>query len=74
MASPPIDLGTPNTRISPLIKLSRWSLLIAGIFWGMHRSVLNEALIGVCDEVSLVTVASQCRTFLDIQSTPERTV
>ena len=36
-----IDLGPANPRISPLIKLSRWSLLIGGIFWGMHRYTWN---------------------------------
>jgi len=38
-----IDLGPANPRISPLIKLSRWSLLIGGIFWGMHRYNKNKA-------------------------------
>merc|ERR1712010_288637 len=38
-----IDLGPANPRISPLIKLSRWSLLIGGIMWGMHRYNVNKA-------------------------------
>merc|ERR1712001_353431 len=38
-----IDLGPANPRISPLIKLSRWSLLVGGIFWGMHRYKVNKA-------------------------------
>eukprot|EP00095_Tigriopus_kingsejongensis_P010974 maker-scaffold270_size230592-snap-gene-1.26 protein:Tk10974 transcript:maker-scaffold270_size230592-snap-gene-1.26-mRNA-1 annotation:"atp synthase e chain" len=38
----PIDLGPANPRISPLIKLSRWSLLIGGIFWGMHRYEIHS--------------------------------
>ncbi len=37
-----MDLGPANTRISPLIKLSRWSLLIGGIFWGVHRFNVNK--------------------------------
>merc|ERR1712154_82287 len=38
-----IDLGPANPRISPLIKLSRWSLLVGGIFWGVHRYKVNKA-------------------------------
>ena len=37
-----MDLGPANTRISPLIKLSRWSFLVAGIFWGVHRYNVNK--------------------------------
>ena len=38
-----MDLGAANPRISPLIKLSRWTLLTAGIFWGAHRWKVNKA-------------------------------
>ncbi|TRY80407.1 hypothetical protein TCAL_16789 [Tigriopus californicus] len=37
-----IDLGPANPRISPLIKLSRWTLLVGGIFWGAHRYRVNK--------------------------------
>ena len=37
-----MDLGPANPRISPLIKLSRWTLLGAGILWGAHRYRVNK--------------------------------
>merc|ERR1712142_717483 len=43
MSSQAFDLGPANARISPFIKLSRWSLLFAGIYWGVHRRQVNLA-------------------------------
>jgi len=37
-----IELGAP-VRVSPLIKFSRWTALIAGIYWGSKRFAANKA-------------------------------
>jgi len=37
-----IELGAP-VRVSPLIKFSRWTALIAGIYWGSTRYAANLA-------------------------------
>jgi hypothetical protein len=42
MSSAPMDLGPANPRVSPLIKLSRWTLFVGGIFWGIHRYNVNK--------------------------------
>merc|ERR1712183_801872 len=36
MSTAAFDMG-PAGRVSPLIKLTRWTLLIGGIYWGSKR-------------------------------------
>ncbi|QQP54359.1 Uncharacterized protein FKW44_007170 [Caligus rogercresseyi] len=37
-----VDLG-PIGKVSPLVKLSRWSALTLGIYWGVKRYNANKA-------------------------------
>ncbi|CRK98746.1 CLUMA_CG011973, isoform A [Clunio marinus] len=47
MPAPPVELGTP-VRVSPLIKLARWSFLIMGIFYGAyHQNRLAKREVGI---------------------------
>lgn len=43
MASTAFDMG-PATRVSPLIKTARWSLLFLGIYYGRKRFYQLKAI------------------------------